>query len=101
MQHQSVDYLQNLNDKYEDATEDITHIYDDVITAEKEWKNRINFLSFLFNNKDLQCISDTFIRLSSSTKANEIHTAITELKLLNEYVANSENSMAFNIQNVL
>lgn len=94
--------VNKLNTQYENIEDnDITHIYDDVIKAESDWKNRINFLSFLFNNKDLQCISDTFIRLALSTKQNEINIALTELELLNEYITNSENSMAFNVQNVL
>lgn len=91
----------SLNEKYEIESSDITYLYDDVIIAQNDWNSRINFLSFLFNNKDLQCISDTFIRLAQNTQQNEIHNAKTELALLNEYVQNSENSMAFNIQNVL
>ena len=91
----------SLNKKYEIESSDITYLYNDVIIAQNDWNSRINFLSFLFNNKDLQCISDTFIRLAQNTQQNEIHNAKTELALLNEYVQNSENSMAFNIQNVL
>ncbi len=91
----------SLNEKYESESTDITYLYDDVISAQNNWNSRINFLSFLFNNKDLQCISDTFIRLAENTQQNEINNAKTELALLNEYVQNSENSMAYNIQNVL
>ena len=93
--------VHNLSIKYENENDNITHIYDDVVSAQSNWNSRINFLSFLFNNKDLQCISDTFIRLAENTEQNEINNALTELELLKEYVQNSENSMAFNIQNVL
>ena len=100
-----IDTMENifleLNHEYEANQEDITIFYDDVCDAEEIWERNGNWLSHIFNHRDLSSITDSINRLQAYTKNNDYDNAICELSLLTQYYSKDNHVMGFSIHNIL
>ena len=91
----------NLYSKYEEIEDNITIFSDDVDNLKDYWQNQEEWLSYLFNHRDLSTISDSINRLAAYTENNDYDNAICELALLKEYSSENHHIMGFNIKNIL
>ena len=100
-----IDTMENifveLNREYELNQDDITIFYDDICDAEEIWERNGNWLSHVFNHRDLSSITDSINRLQAYTKNNDYDNAICELSLLTQYYSKDNHVMGFSFQNLL
>ena len=90
-----------LHQEYELNEDNISIFYNKVGDIKEYWKEKVTWLCFLFNHRDLSVITDSINRLQVYTKNDDYDNAIAELAVLKEYSSENCHIMGFNINNVL
>jgi hypothetical protein len=86
--------------QYELNENEITQFYTTIGDIKEYWMKKEEYLSYLFNHRDLSIITDSFNRLQAYTKNNDYDNAIAELELLKYYSSKNCHIMGFDINNI-
>jgi len=89
-----------LNKEYEENEDDITVFSNKIGNIKEYWIEKEDWLGFIFNNRDLNTITDSINRLQAYTKNNDYDNAIAELAILKQYSTENSHIMGFNLKNI-